>query len=114
MHSFFTALNSGPSWLKISFAFSSYREYSILDIQHDEGEDGAAGVITWRFKLNQPIAEPSTPRVDSTRDVYRVGSLSDLTYKIKQSQTEPLRAGVMTSFNSLKEVQDGFLCVFCL
>ena len=90
------------------YVLRAYREYSILDIQHDEGEDGAAGVITWRFKLNTAAPEPGTPRVDSTRDVYRVGSMSDLTYKIKQSQTEPLRTGVMTSFNNLAEVQAGF------
>ena len=34
--------------------------------------------------------------------------MSDLTYKIKQSQTEPMRTGVMTSFNNLKEAQEGF------
>jgi acetyl-CoA carboxylase/biotin carboxylase 1 len=34
--------------------------------------------------------------------------MSDLTYKIKQSQTEPLRTGVMTSFNNLAELKAGF------
>jgi acetyl-CoA carboxylase/biotin carboxylase 1 len=90
------------------YILRAYREYSILDMQQEEGEPGQAGIVTWRFKLNQPIAEPSTPRVDSSRDVFRVGSLSDLTYKIKQSQTEPMRTGVMTSFNSLAEAQAGF------
>lgn len=75
--------------------------------ENDEGEDGAAGVVTWRFKLSQAVPEPSTPRVDSGRDIYRVGSMSDLTYKIKHSQTEPLRTGAMTSFNSLEETNQG-------
>lgn len=90
------------------YILRAYREYSILDLQQEEGAEGQAGIVTWQFKLNQPIAEPSTPRVDSNRDVFRVGSLSDLTYKIKQSQTEPMRTGVMTSFNSLSEAQAGF------
>ena len=38
--------------------------------------------------------------------------MSDLTYKIKQSQTEPMRTGVMTSFNNLKEAQEGFRSVY--
>lgn len=80
----------------------------VYDVEHEEGDKGAAGVVTWRFKLNHATPETSTPRIDSSRDVYRVGSMSDLTYKIKQSQTEPLRTGVMTSFNNLAEVQSGF------
>ena len=44
----------------------SYRAYSLLSIDYEEGdpEDAEApSVVTWRFNLGQSHSPPSTPRL---------------------------------------------------
>lgn len=86
----------------------AYRVYNVLHLDYEPaGKNGGAHIVTWRFKLSSPSAEPVTPRVDSSRDVTRIASMSDLTYMVNKN-SEPTRFGLMTSFNHLSELEQGF------
>ena len=84
----------------------AYRAYTVLHVDyHPSEETDAPHVVTWRFRLGQSPDAPQTPRVDSFKDITRIGSMSDLTYAVKRNQLEPLRMGAISSFSSLPELQ---------
>jgi len=86
----------------------AYRVYNIMALEYDVAEHpGQQNVVTWRFKLGKPSSEASTPRVDSSRDFTRIASMSDLSY-IVQSKIEPVRFGLMTSYNDLAELEQDY------
>ena len=85
----------------------AYRVYNVMHLDYEAGQKGGEPhIITWRFKLSSPSAEPVTPRVDSSRDITRIASMSDLNF-IVNAKTEPVRFGLMTSYNHLKDVEAG-------
>jgi acetyl-CoA carboxylase/biotin carboxylase 1 len=86
----------------------AYRVYNIMHLDYEEGKKGVdPHIITWRFKLNGHTAEPNTPRVDSNRDFTRIASMSDLSYVVN-TKIEPVRFGLMTSYNHLSDLEGGF------
>ncbi|WVW79516.1 hypothetical protein I302_101485 [Kwoniella bestiolae CBS 10118] len=85
----------------------AYRVYNVMHLDYEVGENGEPHIITWRFKLGSPQSEPVTPRVDSMRDFSRIASMSDLNYVVNTKQ-EPTRFGLMTSYNKLAELENGF------
>ena len=107
----------------------AYRAYNLLSIDYDEGDtldDGEApNIITWRFNLGRSHSPPSTPHfslgcvlemipkyqkahIFCCSDNRRQGSVSDLTYMINRHQSQPVRAGAITSFPNLKALSKGF------
>ncbi|KAG1864845.1 acetyl-CoA carboxylase [Suillus subluteus] len=62
---------------------------------------------TWRFNLGQSHSPPSTPSVTAP-DPRRQGSVSDLTYLITRSKSQPIRNGVISSFSDLAAMARGF------
>ncbi|ADV22983.1 Acetyl-CoA carboxylase, putative [Cryptococcus gattii WM276] len=86
----------------------AYRVYNVLHLDYEAGEKGGEPhIITWRFKLGGHQSEPITPRVDSTKDFTRIASMSDLSYVVN-TKTEPVRFGLMTSYNDLASLEQGF------
>ncbi|WWD21283.1 hypothetical protein CI109_105767 [Kwoniella shandongensis] len=85
----------------------AYRVYNVLHLDYEAGENGEPHIITWRFKLGTPQPESQTPRVDSTKDFTRIASMSDLSYVVS-AKSEPVRFGLMTSYNQLSELEQGF------
>ncbi|KDQ26722.1 hypothetical protein PLEOSDRAFT_51540 [Pleurotus ostreatus PC15] len=88
----------------------SYRAYSLLSIDYEEGdpEDAEApSVVTWRFNLGQSHSPPSTPRL-ALGENRRSGSVSDLTYLISRSYSQPVRTGAIASFDNLDDLSGGF------
>lgn len=86
----------------------AYRVYNVMNLDYEvANKPGEQNVVTWRFKLGKPSSEASTPRVDSTKDFTRIASMSDLNY-IVQSKIEPIRFGLMTSYNYLEDVERDF------
>ncbi|KAF4593047.1 acetyl-coenzyme-A carboxylase [Pleurotus pulmonarius] len=88
----------------------SYRAYSLLSIDYEEGdpEDSEApSVVTWRFNLGQSHSPPSTPRL-ALGESRRSGSVSDLTYLINRSYSQPVRTGAIASFDNLDDLSGGF------
>jgi len=107
----------------------AYRAYNLLSIDYDEGDtldDGEApNIVTWRFNLGRSHSPPSTPHfsfgcvfrmipryqkahIFFCSDNRRQGSVSDLTYMINRHQSQPVRAGAITSFPNLKALSKGF------
>ncbi|KAL7421005.1 acetyl-coenzyme-A carboxylase [Cryptotrichosporon argae] len=85
----------------------AYRVYNVVNLDYEAGENGEPHIVTWRFKLGGKKYESITPRVDSSRDVTRIASMSDLSYVVHAKQ-EPLRHGLMTSYNHLDQLERGF------
>ncbi|WRT69229.1 uncharacterized protein IL334_006213 [Kwoniella shivajii] len=85
----------------------AYRVYNVMHLDYEVGENGEPHIITWKFKLGSPQSEPVTPRVDSMRDFSRIASMSDLNYVVN-TRTEPTRFGLMTSYNKLTDLENGF------
>lgn len=86
----------------------AYRVYNVMHLDYEPGEKGGEpNIITWRFKLGSTSAEAATPRIQSTHDFSRIASMSDLNY-IVHSKVEPLRFGLMTSYNHLSDLEEGF------
>jgi len=88
----------------------AYRVYNVMHLDYEEGDKtGEPHVVTWRFKLGgkTPSEQPTTPRVDSTKDFTRIASMSDLTYVVN-TKAEPIRFGLMTSYNQLQTLLEGF------
>ena len=86
----------------------AYRVYNVMHLDYEEGQKGGdPHIITWRFKLSSPSAEPVTPRVDSSKDFSRIASISDLAYVVN-IKAEPVRFGLMTSYNHLADLESGF------
>ncbi|KAG1786029.1 acetyl-CoA carboxylase [Suillus plorans] len=89
----------------------AYRAYSLLSIDYEEGDGSDDGELpsaaTWRFNLGQSHSPPSTPSVTAP-DPRRQGSVSDLTYLISRSQSQPIRSGVISSFSDLAAMARGF------
>ena len=86
----------------------AYRVYNVMHLDYEEGQKGGEPhIVTWRFKLGKQGGEPLTPRVDSSRDFSRIASMSDLNYVVSAKQ-EPVRFGLMTSYNHLSDMQQGF------
>lgn len=112
LHNFF---HHEDPWVALAalevYVRRAYRVYNLKHLDYEAG-DGAETphVVTWRFKLGQsPSGEQSmTPRVDSSRDVSRIGSMSDLSYTISRNQLEPVRVGMMTSYNDITRIEQGF------
>ncbi|KZP16603.1 acetyl CoA carboxylase [Athelia psychrophila] len=88
----------------------AYRAYSLLSLDYEEGDgldDGELPhIVTWRFNLGQSHSPPMTPRIDVAPR--RQGSVSDLTYMINKSQTQPIRTGALASFPNLDALAIGF------
>lgn len=87
----------------------AYRVYNVMHLDYEPSKDGSPNVVTWRFKMGGrgPGLEPVTPRVDSSRDITRVASMSDLNYRV-QAKNEPLRFGLMTSYDNLAALKQDF------
>lgn len=86
----------------------AYRVYNVMHLDYEAGQQGGEPhLITWRFKMGNPSAEPNTPRVDSVKDFTRIASMSDLSYVVN-TKIEPTRFGLMTSYNHLVDVEEGF------
>jgi acetyl-CoA carboxylase/biotin carboxylase 1 len=86
----------------------AYRVYNVMHLDYEPGSQGGdPHVLTWRFKFGGRTMEPITPRVDSSRDVSRIASMSDLNY-IVNTKSEPTRFGLMTSYNHLADLERGF------
>ncbi|KAG2157567.1 acetyl-CoA carboxylase [Suillus clintonianus] len=89
----------------------AYRAYSLLSIDYEEGDGSDDGespsAATWRFNLGQSHSPPSTPSVTAP-DPRRQGSVSDLTYLISRSQSQPIRSGVISSFSDFAAMARGF------
>jgi acetyl-CoA carboxylase/biotin carboxylase 1 len=86
----------------------AYRVYNVMHLDYEAGaQAGEPHIVTWRFKLSGRTAEPVTPRVDSTRDFTRIASMSDLSYVVN-TKAEPTRFGLMTSYNSVPDLESGF------
>jgi len=86
----------------------AYRVYNVMHLDYEAGEkNGEPHIVTWRFKMGNPSAEPNTPRVDSVKDFTRIASMSDLSYVV-HTKIEPTRFGLMTSYNHLIDVEKGF------
>ncbi|GMK57121.1 hypothetical protein CspeluHIS016_0309610 [Cutaneotrichosporon spelunceum] len=86
----------------------AYRVYNLMHLDYQPStESGGPNIVTWKFKFGGAGLEAGTPRVDSSRDITRLASMSDLTYLV-HAKSEPLRFGLMTSFNSLGELKGGF------
>ncbi|TIA89702.1 hypothetical protein E3P79_02793 [Wallemia ichthyophaga] len=99
-------------WISLAalqvYVSRAYRAYTVLGVDYHPSEEvDAPHIVTWRFRLGQSPDAPQTPRVDSFKDVTRVGSMSDLTYAVKRNSLEPLRMGAIASFNNLSALQVG-------
>ncbi|KAH8116533.1 acetyl CoA carboxylase [Phellopilus nigrolimitatus] len=88
----------------------AYKAYTLLSVDYEEGDgldDGdAPHAVTWRFKLGQSYAPPTTPTL--SRSNQRQGSVSDLTYMINRSHIQPERTGVLASFINFPTLEKGF------
>ncbi len=110
LHNFF---EHEDSWIALAalevYVRRAYRVYNVMHLDYEAGEEGGdPHIVTWRFKLGHTSSEPMTPRIDSSRDVSRLGSISDLTYTFGRNQAEPLRFGLMSSFDRLQAVEKCF------
>ncbi|KAL4066080.1 acetyl-CoA carboxylase [Scleroderma citrinum] len=89
----------------------AYRAYSLLSIDYEEGDGLDDGdlptAVTWRFNLGRSHSPPATPKVNAP-DPRRQGSVSDLTYLISRSHSQPIRTGVIASFSDLSALSRGF------
>ena len=86
----------------------AYRVYNVMHLDYEAGQKGGEPhIITWRFKLGSTSPEPVTPRIDSVKDMTRIASMSDLNY-IVHAKAEPVRFGLMTSYNHLSDLEEGF------
>jgi acetyl-CoA carboxylase/biotin carboxylase 1 len=85
----------------------AYRVYNVLHLDYEVGLEGEPHIITWRFKMSGHTTEPITPRIDSTKDFTRIASMSDLSYVVN-TRSEPTRFGLMTSYNRLADLEQGF------
>ncbi|KAK9448940.1 acetyl-CoA carboxylase [Limtongia smithiae] len=87
----------------------AYRAYNILGVEyHNEGE--TIPVITFKFLLSS-IANPAYNIVGQTgsqdsSDIRRAASVSDLTFMVGRSDSEPLRSGVIVAVADIDEVDD--------
>jgi acetyl-CoA carboxylase/biotin carboxylase 1 len=112
LHNFF---DHEDAWVALAalevYVRRAYRVYNVMHLDYEAGDSVSGGdphVVTWRFKLGHtPSGEPMTPRVDSSRDVSRIGSMSDLSYTINRNQIEPTRFGLMTSYNDFSGIEKG-------
>ncbi|KAI5120256.1 hypothetical protein M0805_004592 [Coniferiporia weirii] len=106
--------NHDDPWVSLAalevYVRRAYKAYTLLSVDYEEGDgldDGDAPyAVTWRFKLGQSYAPPTTPTL--ARSNQRQGSVSDLTYMINHSQTQPERTGALSSFPSLPALEKGF------
>jgi acetyl-CoA carboxylase/biotin carboxylase 1 len=113
LHNFF---EYEDAWVALAalevYVRRAYRVYNVMHLDYEAGESQQGGdphVVTWRFKLGHTSSqEAMTPRVDSSRDVSRIGSMSDLSYTINRNQIEPTRFGLMTSFNDIEGIEKNF------
>jgi len=97
-----------PEGTEIVYVRRAYRVYNLMHLDYEEGKQGGdPHIVTWRFKMSGQTAEPNTPRVDSSRDFTRIASMSDLSYVVN-TKIEPIRFGLMTSYNRLEDVVGGF------
>lgn len=85
----------------------AYRVYNVMHLDYEVGQQGEPHIVTWRFKMGGHSAEPITPRIDSMKDITRIASMSDLSYVVNARQ-EPTRFGLMTSYNHLADLEQGF------
>ncbi|KAJ3520298.1 hypothetical protein NM688_g9183 [Phlebia brevispora] len=88
----------------------AYRAYSLMSIDHEEGDDDgdSPNTVTWRFNLGRSSSPPSTPTLNPKEYFRRQASVSDLTYLIDRNQKQPLRVGAIASFANLKSLDRGF------
>jgi acetyl-CoA carboxylase/biotin carboxylase 1 len=88
-----------------------YRAYSLLSIDYEEGDGAFDGdeptVLTWRFNLGKSHSPPSTPSISFGAN-RRAGSVSDLSYMVSRSQTQPIRTGAISSFEDYESLVRGF------
>ncbi|KIJ55614.1 hypothetical protein M422DRAFT_199902 [Sphaerobolus stellatus SS14] len=109
-----TFFSHEDNWVALAalevYARRAYHAYQLLSIDYEEGDgldDGdSPNVVTWRFKLGQSASPPSTPQFD--RPPQRQGSVSDLTYLISKSQSQPIRWGAIASFPNMEALCRGF------
>ncbi|PPR03190.1 hypothetical protein CVT26_008038 [Gymnopilus dilepis] len=89
----------------------AYKAYSLLSIDYEEGDgldDGEVPtVVSWRFNLGQSHSPPDTPRI-AVGETRRSASVSDLTYIINRHQSQPVRTGVIASFQNVSAMAKGF------
>ncbi|EIW67071.1 hypothetical protein TREMEDRAFT_40657 [Tremella mesenterica DSM 1558] len=107
-----TFFDHDDPWISLAalevYVRRAYRVYNVINLDYEAGQQGKSPhIVTWRFKLSSPSAEPVTPRVDSARDFTRIASMSDLSYVVSR-HLEPIRFGLMTSYNHLRDLQEGF------
>ncbi|KAG8990813.1 acetyl-coenzyme-A carboxylase, partial [Tulasnella sp. 427] len=110
-----TFFNHDDPWVSLAalevYVRRAYRAYSILSLDHDEGDDVGDHepfqAVTWRFKLGQSRSAPQTPRL-ADYDKKRQASVSDLTYMINSTHIEPIRHGAVVSFPDYESCRDGF------
>lgn len=86
----------------------AYRVYNLMHLDYEPAaKKDDANIVTWRFKMGGPGLDSATPRVNSSADITRVASMSDLNYLV-HAKTEPLRFGLMTSYNNVEDLKSGF------
>ncbi|TXT13716.1 hypothetical protein VHUM_01083 [Vanrija humicola] len=86
----------------------AYRVYNVMHLDYEPAaQPGDSNIVTWRFKMGGPGLESATPRVDSSRDITRIASMSDLNFLVHSKQ-EPVRFGLISSFNNIEDLNKGF------
>ncbi|KIY63781.1 hypothetical protein CYLTODRAFT_493632 [Cylindrobasidium torrendii FP15055 ss-10] len=89
----------------------AYRAYSLLSVDYEEGDAAGDGdvptVLTWRFNIGRSHSPPSTPRI-AFGESKRSGSVSDLSYLISKTSTQPIRMGAIASFPNFAALATGF------
>jgi acetyl-CoA carboxylase/biotin carboxylase 1 len=82
------------------YARRAYRAYQLMDVEYHT--DSVPFMVSWNFLLHStnvtsPRSEPFTMR--------RSGSISDLSYMIPKTESEPLRVGAMISCTSNEDLE---------
>jgi acetyl-CoA carboxylase/biotin carboxylase 1 len=93
----------------------AYRAYSIHSSQYHYTDSEPPYVLTWDFQMRKVgVAEygatqpstPATPTSEHGNPFKRVGSISDLSFLIGKSESEPIRKGVIVPASYLDEVEE--------
>jgi len=94
----------------------AYRAYSLESIQYHNLDSEPPYLVTWDFQLRkvgvseigtiQP-STPATPTGEGPNLFKRIGSISDLSYLVKNSDPEPMRKGVVVPVGYVDEADEG-------
>lgn len=94
----------------------AYRAYSLQSIQYHNLDSEPPYLVTWDFQLRkvglseigsiQP-STPATPTGEGPNLFKRIGSISDLSYLVKNNDPEPMRKGVVVPVGYVDEADEG-------